>query len=285
MKKYILMAIVTISSAEALEVRYGAGDFDWSGSAFGLIDSTVTLDDKIISISESHANFSDSQWYIFGNIDIHSSDRLDQITDVADGIKDYLPSYLDDLVGIDPFPSSFELSGIDLDIGIGYDVVHNEDGYFGIGVVTGISTPFMEMNNYIDSYKSYAELLDDTSTDVKTYKLGVSLQAGIKFNPSFMLYTTGIYAMQVGEISNEAIDSSFDVTGTYTSLDIGLEYAVESSSIDSGNLYFRVGYSYKHWDIDDIESQVAGILLPDFASVLHMEMEVSYPYVAIGYRF
>ena len=285
MKRYILPLILLAGSANALDLKYGKGDFEWSAGFAGIAEQSVTLDDNIISISEQHLNIGDSPWYIFGNIDIHNSDQLDKITDVADSIRESMPILPIDIIGdIAPFPSSFKISGVDLDIGVGYDIVHNQDGYFGIGVVTGLSTPFMEMNNYLQSYNQLSELLRDTSTDVTTYKLGVSLQAAFTIADSVSIYGTGIYAMQNGDMTNKIVKGTFDVSGTYTSLDLGIRYDFESTA-DNGNFYIKAGYAYKHWAIDDISGGVAGLVLPIMPSLSDMDMTVDYGYIGIGYNF
>jgi len=282
MKRYILPLAVLVSGANALDLRYGQGDFEWSANFAGVMDSTITLDDKVVSISEQHQNFANSSWYYFGNIDIHSSDTLDQVTDIADGIVDLLPFAPDSIV---PFPSSFEVSGVDFDIGIGYDIIQDERGYLGVGVMTGISTPFMEMHNYIDAIDFIDTILEETSTDVKTYKFGISLQGAYSITPNLSMYGTTIYATQTGEMSNDLIDGDFDVSGTYSSFDIGLKYYPSEVMPDQANFYIKGGYAYKHWDIDDIEMSIGGVILPDMMSLITTEMTSDFVYVGVGFSF
>ena len=282
MKKYILPLALLVSGANALDLRYGQGDFEWSANFAGIMDSSVTLDDKVVSISEQHQNFPNSPWYYFGNIDIHSSDTLDQVTDVADGIMDVLPF---SPASITPFPSSFEVSGVDFDIGIGYDIIQDERGYLGVGVMTGISTPFMEMHNYIDTIDFIDTILEETSTDVKTYKFGISLQGAYSITPNLSMYGTTIYATQTGEMSNDLIDGDFDVSGTYSSFDIGLKYYPSEVMPDQANFYIKGGYAYKHWDIDDIEMSIGGVILPDMMSLITTEMTSDFIYVGVGFSF
>ncbi len=282
MKKYILPLVLLVGSANALDLRYGQGDFEWSAGIEGIYESSLTLDDTVVSISEQHQNFPDSNWYYFGNIDIHSSDKLDQVTDIADSIMDSLPFSPSSIA---PFPSSFEVSGVDFDIGIGYDVVSDERGYLGIGIMTGLSTPFMEMHNYIDAIDFIGDILEETSTEVETYKFGVSVQGAYSLTPNFSIYGTGVYASQTGEMSNDLIDSSFDVSGTYSSFDVGMKYYPSEVIVDESNFYIKAGYAYKHWNIDDIEANFAGIAMPDIMSLVTTEMTSDYIYVGIGFSF
>jgi hypothetical protein len=281
-RKYILPLALLVSSANALDLRYGQGDFEWSVGVADLDDRSVTLDDTVITIAEQHANFKDSPWYYFGKVDIHSSDKLDKITDLADSAVDKLPFSPSD---IGPFPSSFEVSGIDLDIGIGYDIARDENGYFGIGFVTGISTPFMEMHNYLEAYDYLSTLLEETSTDVETYKFGISVQGEYNITPEFSIYGTGIYAGQTGTLANDLIASDFDVTGTYSSMDLGIKFYPSGVVEDETNFYINAGYSYKHWEIDDMDVNVGGILNTNLSSVVNTDMTSDFVYVGVGFTF
>ena len=285
MKKYILPLLLATSTTQALDIRYGLGDFEWNMGLLGLVDSSVTVDDTVISINEQHQNFEDSPWYFFGNLDIHSSDTLDTVTDLADGIRSDFPSLINSAMStVAPIPSSFEVSGMDIDLGIGYDVIQDERGYLGVGVVTGLSTPFMEMHNYIDSYNYISNLLEETSTDVSTYKFGLSLQAAYSVTRNISLYGTSIFALQTGEMTNDLINSTLDVSGSYNSMDIGVKFYPSELVDEESNLYLKAGYAYKHWDIDDIESTIAGVVVPSMDSLFQSEMTSDFFYVGLGFK-
>jgi len=271
MKKYILPLLLATSSIQALDIRYGQGDFEWNMGFLGLVGSSVTLDDTVISISEQHQNFSDSPLYYFGNFDIHSSDRLETVTNFADGAQS-------------GFPSSFEVSGVDIDVGVGYDVIQDERGYLGVGVVTGLSTPFMEMHNYVDSYNAISTLLEETSTDVSTYKLGVSLQAAYSLTENISIYGTSIFALQTGEMTNDLVNSSLDVSGSYNAMDIGVKFYPSELVDAESNLYLKAGYAYKHWDIDDTESTIVGAVLPSMNSLFKSELTSDFFYIGLGFK-
>jgi len=281
MKRYILPLVFMASSGNALELRYGQGDFEWKASVLGF-ESSVTIDDRVFSINEQHQNIGDGAWYYFGNIDIHNSKEFNTITNIADEISDALPISPDSIA---PFPTSYQVSGLDIDIGVGYDLYHDDKSFFGIGIMTGISTPYMEMHNIIDSAESINSLLDDTSTDVETYKLGVTLQSELNIAEALSIYGTAIFAYQTGSMSNEIIQSSFDVTGSYTSFDVGIKYYMTNTSGEESNFYAKLGYTYKNWTIDDISGKIGSLLVPNLLSLVETEMSVDYIYVAIGYNF
>ncbi len=283
MKNYILLLLLGVSSTYALELRFGQGDFEWKASMSGFMEGSVTLDDTVISLHEQHAYISNTPWYYFGNLDIHNSKTLNKVTDMADSLMDLLPLAPADFIS--PFPSTFKLSGIDLDIGVGYDVVKNEKGYLGFGIMTGISTPFMDMNNYLDTIEFINDVLKNTSTDVTTYKFGLTAQGAYNINPLLSVYTTGILATQIGEMSNELIDSSFDVSGTYTSLDLGVKYGLNEILHTQKNFYVNAGYTYKHWNIDEINVNFVGVNMPDIMTVIDSELTSDYFYLGMGYDF
>lgn len=301
MKKYVLaltMGSLFVSNLNALDVRVGKGDFEWKVGMSSLFDTSINLDIDVVSFNEQHLNFGQSNFYIFGNLDIYSSDKIDQATDVIDNVMTQnLPNTpIDNILGINtdtannilgnfvPIPSSYEISGIDFNIGIGYDVLKNENGYFGMGLMAGVSTPFLEMENTIDAMMFIYTFLKETSTELMTYKAGLSLQAGYDLGENISLYSTFIYAYQTGDIENTIINSSMDMDGNYQALDVGLKLRPSSDSSWS-NLYATLGYSSKTWDVDTMEATVVGIDTPNIASVFRNDLSTDYAYFGIGYRF
>jgi len=301
MKKYVLaltMGSLFISNLNALDVRVGKGDFEWKVGMSSLFDTSVKLDIDVISINEQHLSFGQSDFYIFGNLDIYSSDTVDKATDIIDNVmlSDLPNTPINNILGINntspndvlgnfvPVPSSYEISGIDFNIGVGYDIVKSDEGYIGMGLMAGVSTPFLEMENPIDAMIFTYNFLKETSTDVMTYKAGLSLQAGYNFGENVSFYSTFIYAYQTGDIENSIVNSSMDVDGNYQAIDVGLKFNPSSDSSWS-NLYATVGYTSKSWDVDTIEATVVGIDTPNIASVFKNDLSTDYAYFGIGYRF
>ncbi len=301
MKKYVLaltMGSLFISNLNALDVRVGKGDFEWKVGMSSLFDTSIELDIDVITLNEQHMNFEDSRYYLFGNLDIYSSDTVDKATDIIDNVMlSKMPNTpISNILGVNntspndvlgnfvPVASSYEISGIDFNIGLGYDIMKSDDGYIGMGLMAGVSTPFLEMENPIDAMAFTYAFLKDTDTDVMTYKAGISLQAGYNFGENVSIYSTFIYAYQTGDIENSIVDSSMDVDGNYRALDIGLELRPSSDSSWS-DLYATIGYTSKAWDVDTIEATVAGIDTPNIASVFRNDLSTDYAYFGIGYRF
>lgn len=298
-----LLSIITIgalaTSLHALDVRFGKGDFKASAGMKNFCNMSVKTDIDVFAINEQHAKVYD-RYYLFGNLDIYSSNTvrthanyMNQLmnTQIVDFPVDWPFDTPNDFIGqFVPVPSSYEVQGVDFDIGMGMDIVQNKAYYLGAGVVTGVSTPFMKMENYAEAANFFMDMLEKTRTDMKTYKAGLSLQAGYNPTKVINLYATGIYAYQTGEVSNSIVNSSMDTDGTYTSLDIGvrinplkLSKAYKHNFLS--NVYVTLGYMYKNWEVDSMKGNVMGFNTPDVMNVFDVDFESNYTYFGIGYNF
>lgn len=282
------LSVVVATNIYAVEVKIGKGDFSWNVGFQNVLKGSIDISTDIIGISEQHYQLGSSKFYLFGNLDIYSSKELDGFTDIIDmGMSQNIPflnNTPNQIMGeFVPVPSSYKMRGADFDIGVGYHLLHNSKGFVGIGVATGISMPFMEMENYIEAGEFFLNGLEKTETEIMTYKAGVSLQGSYKFIDNFGVYSTWICGIQSGEIENDLVKSSMDTSGTYTSFDIGVKYIPNFEFLN--NLYFTLGHSYKKWDIDEIEVEVMGLKTPNFASIFNIDLESSYSYLSMGYQF
>ncbi len=288
----------------ALDVRVGKGDFKSTQGVDDLYDLSVSVDIDVLTLNEQHYNINDSNIYLFGNLDLYSSEQVDTFTNVINTIMNTstptlpinapitLPSTTPNevLSNFVPVPSSYEVRGVDLDIGVGYDVLKDERGYLGLGMMTGISTPMMEMENYLEAMDFYTELLQETKTEMTTYKLGLSLQGGYDFTDYLDLYVTGIYAYQVGEIENAIVRSSMDAKGSYKAFDIGLRFHPATLSEQYKEsfwsaFYLNIGHTYKRWEVEEVKATIAGVDTPDVISYFDIGFESSYTYFGVGYSF
>jgi len=295
MKKFlpiIALSATLASSLSALEIRYGSGEFEMSGGIQNFNDVSVKCDIDVFGVHEQHYLINDKV-YLFGNLEIYSSDKVETFANYADGLMNSsLPSLPINLpfdfstpnafVGnFIPVPSSYEVEGVDFDIGVGVDVVQEDNYYLGIGVVTGVSTPLMKMENYFQALNFFTDILDYTETEMITYKAGLSLQAGFSPNDAIDIYTTGIYAYQTGEITNSIVDSDMDADGSYTSFEVGLRYTPSSMP----NFYLSAGYKYKDWEVDSMKANIMGFETPDLMDTFDIELSSNYSYISVGYKF
>jgi len=281
-RRYILPIIILASSSQAIDIRYGQGNFEWGSDITNITNSSLILDDRIFGINEHHQNLNDSTWYYFGNLNIHDSRQLDTTGDISSSILSLIPDSPDSIA---PFSSSFVASSVDLDIGIGYDIYQDDRSYFGFGLMTGFSTPSMQNRNSIDSGNYIDTLFIETNTDMETYKFGVTMQGAYNLAEIFSLYSSIMLAMQTGSMSNDIINNDLDVMGTYSSFDIGVKYFLTDLSGQESDFYAKLGYAYKYWNLDDIESSANGAYTTDITSLATTEITSDYLYLGIGYNF
>ena len=297
MKRKIVLSLALVTSlAQAMEFRISSGTFNWDmGMPF--MQASFDLDTNIYSISEQHNNFGDSNIYYFYNADIYQSDTMDKMTTfVTRPLTQQVPFFgsfndaVEKYTSI-PVPADYKIRGFDLNLGIGYDIVHNAQGVIGVGVNTGISLPVMKMTNMQKSAKLTYNLLDSTDTTITTYKLGPVVHANFTLASKFMVYGSFSTGFQTGSIENDWVKSSFDVDGSYTTLDLGARYTPWSSTKDLGwirldpKLFFTAGYSYKKWDMD--EAKVNTFNIAEFSSggMVKTSFDTSYFYLGVGYDF
>ncbi len=281
-RKYILPIIILGSASQAMDIRYGQGNFEWSSTITNGADIPMSLDDRVYSINEHHQNLTDTTWYYFGNMDIHDSRQFDTVTAISDTLLDILPNRPETIA---TFPSSFTASGIDLDLGIGYDIYQDDRSYFGIGLMTGFSTPTVASSNYADSSDYINALLYQVNTEMETYKFGIAMQGAYNLAEIFSLYSSVMLAMQSGTMSSDVISSDLDIAGTYSSFDIGLKYYLTDLSGQESDFYAKVGYAYKYWNLDDIEPLINGSTVIDVSSLATTEITSDYIYLGVGYSF
>ncbi|RUM62967.1 MAG: hypothetical protein DSZ05_09325 [Sulfurospirillum sp.] len=288
--------VLMTSLSQAMEFRISSGTFNWEmGMPFMKAD--FDLDSNIYSISEQHNNFGDSRIYYFYNADIYQSDTMDKMTTfVTRPLTQRVPFFgsfndaVEKYTSI-PVPADYKIRGFDLNLGIGYDLFHDAKGVIGVGVNTGLSLPVMKMTNMQKSAKLTYNLLDKTDTTIKTWKLGPVIHANYEIAPKFMVYGSFSAGIQTGTIENDWVKSSFDVDGSYTTLDLGGRYTPWSSTKDLGwirldpKLFFTVGYSYKKWDMD--EAKVNTFNIAEFSSggIVKTSFDTSYFYLGVGYDF
>ena len=300
MKKFttaFLILLLTSNFANAIEVRVGKGTFSWQMGIEKFMNADFDLDVKTISLANPHDNISDSKYYYFYDADLYISSFVNKMTtlmaypitydfgnygSINDAIADYTKL---------PLPSDYKVAGFDLDFGLGYDLYHDKNGYFGVGVITGFSMPVMKMKNLIKSAKLTYQILDKTDTTILTYKIGLGLNAGVALSDSVMLQANAGYAYQTGHIDNDWFKSSFDVNGHYSYYNIALKYKpFEKKGKFAGinfehQLYFTFGYSYKSWHVDEAKVNMFNIFKAKTFGICHTKFSNSQVYMGVGYNF
>ncbi len=295
-RKIVLSLVTACTIAQAVELRVGSATFNWQMD-MGFAHTDFDMDANVYSISEQHNNFGDSKFYYFYNADLYQSDTVDRMTDLITTPLTYdfpiVGSFNDAVTHYTsiPVPADYRIRGFDIDLGIGYDLFKNSKGVLGVGVNTGLSIPVMKMRNLRKSAQITYDLLRNTDTTVKTWKLGPILHANYRIAPRLLAYGSFTAGYQTGSIENDWIKSSLDVDGSYTALDLGMRFTPWQSHKDLGwisldpKLFFTVGYSYKKWTMDKVKVDAFNIAEFSSGGFFKNSFDTNYWYVGVGYDF
>jgi hypothetical protein len=285
-KIFVFYLILLISTSNALELTYGKGNFDYKFSLNGIIDASVDMDVNVLSLREHHFGISDNI-YIFGNLDIYNSDTLDSYTSYINKAADYhpfgFPSASDIASGMGaPVPVSFKMRGIDMSIGIGYDVYKDDKGSIGVGFATGVSMPYIETENMIDNAELFMAILEKTKTEIMTYKLMPSINAHYQIIPMLSFEASLSYGYQFGSISNDYISSDASFKGNVMHSDIALKL----TPFESSKVCFDMGYRYNNWDVESMDVTILNKDFSyDFSQNFDIGFDSSFFYIGAGYNF
>lgn len=294
--KTLLLAgvlLASVTNAQALELRYGSGDFNMGAAAKPLVDMDVTLDVDTWTLAEPHKNINDSRYYYQFRADYFDSDTVNRATDLASlPLTTSLPvigSSVTDLIANNteiPVPADYRIHGLNVDAGIGYDVIKNDKGHLGVGVNTGVSTPFMKVRNMLPAANLALEVMDTFDTKVTTYKAGVSVQGSYQATPWLEVSGNASLNHQTGEMDNGLVGSGVDIDGSYRTLEVAAKIRpaplLKQSALK--NAFITIGHTRSDWDYDEADIttpvgnfQVPGMFDADFAH--------SSTYVGVGYDF
>ncbi len=306
MKKIYKTAFLSLALCSSLlggEIRYGKGTFDMSMGVNKLFTMDMSLDIDVLTLSEHHANIDIKglPFYYYYNVDIYTSDFVNKMTEWASypvrmdipffgaSIEDFVKEYT-----MIPVPADYKIRGFDMDIGFGYDVVKdpsNEENYIGVAVNTGVSMPAMKTENMVEDARLTYDLLKNTKTKIKTYKIGAAIHGNYEIAPKVSVYGFASYGHQTGTIENEYMLSDMDVDGTYTVVDFGIRYTPFSTKKDFGwislspKLYLTLGHTYKKWDVDDVRVNLFKFFSANMFGPFTTEFESQYTYIGVGYSF
>jgi hypothetical protein len=306
--KYKVLSLLALSTiySYGVELRVGQGTFDIDMGISNLMQTEMELDTTVFSIANSHDNFSSSPFYYTYDIDLYTSDFQTADTTVVSQPSyqslqyntSTLTSSSTSVVDTSTLSSEYKITGVDLNFGLGYDLHNNGKSYFGISVMTGLTVPLIEVGSSEDesgesdgSSDDAYNLLDETEFAILTYKLTAGIHAGTQLTPNLLLQGSAAYGMQTGSIDNDWFGASFDVDGTYSSVNLALKYtALQGHQSFLGihfdnELYFVAGYTYKSWDVDTVElgQEDAGTL--SSFGLFDLSFETNYLYAGIGYNF
>ena len=283
MKKIIFILLIMIN-LNALELDYGRGTFDYNFGLNGVMEADVAMDVNVLSIQEKHLRIY-NELFFFANLDIYNSDKLDDMVSYIDRAADFNPfgpsaSDIASSMGA-PVPVSFEMRGIDMSLGLGYELLQKEDSYLSLGLATGFSTPYVETENLIKNAQLFNKILDKTKTEIMTYKLMPSILAYYRFNSIVSTHLSLSYGYQYGSLENNYIKSDASFSGTVLHSDIALHV----SPFKATNIYLDIGYRYNDWNVESMNVTVIDSFSYDFSQNLNLGFASKFFYFGGGYKF
>ena len=284
--KITLLGIAMVTLASSVEVRMGKGEFSASASMAKFWEFEASSDVDVLSVSIPRYNIA-THYYLFGSLDIYSSKRIEWLSGFADWAMEtnlpFFPSLTPNslLSNFVPVPSSYEVEGIDANIGVAKDVVTKPQYRLGVGVLTGFSTPFIKMQNYLDALSFYSDILEYSDTQIKTYKAGMLLEGVFRPHREWNIFAKAIYAYQRGDIRNAMVLGAMKSAGSYGAFEAGVRYTPSALN----NFYISAGYQHKNWQLDSVEVEINPFPSVELSTPLGVEFSSHNSYISIGYRF
>lgn len=290
---YAGLLLLSSSPSHAVELRYGSGEFQMQTAAKPFVQMDTTLDVDTWTLAETHKNFGNSRLYYQLRADYFDSDTVNKLTDLASTpLTTNIPIIGNSLSGLLatnttlPVPADYRIHGVNLDVGVGYDVLRNERGHLGVGVNTGVSTPFMKVRNALPVANLAIKALDTFDTEIKTYKAGIGVQGSYQVAPWLAVSANAAVNKQTAELENAWVNSGFDMDGTYQTLEIAakLKPAVLLQQPRLKNAFVSIGHTRSEWEYDNaaVSTPVATFNAPSFfdANASHENT-----WLGIGYDF
>jgi len=305
----ILLSLLTISALlPASEFQFGSGTFNMKGGFLGLTGKIGT-DVETYSLVERHSNIAGSDFFYNYDFMWYDSETLRQAqhsyNNMATKANNFLPSTSETW----KIPNmDYRVKGLDANIRVGYDVVHEDsDNFLGLGLVVGLTTPWIDSSTDDDTSPSFDFIKDntdnlltasdyfkDSKTSIMTYKIGPTINFQKSFNKNVSVYGIGTYAYQTGYIKNNYINSKLTVNGTFQEYNMGLYFTPFTETYKWGwltlspRIYATMGYKYSKWDVDEVLVNISGAEMSSkILDPLGMKFgfDSSIGYVGVGYSF
>lgn len=295
-QRWLMVAGIATFSAvtHASEVQYGSGTMNLQGGLLGL-ETDISSPVSIYTLKEHHADILSSDWFYNYQVSYYTAQSLTGaggLTSTSLG-GDLLLS-----------ASDYELSGLDGQLTLGYDVYKRGPfDYVGFGVSLGIATPYLKNTGEESGESSGSDdsvpvpLVDGGSatdliasnTEFFGYKVGPKIMASKSFGDYASLFAEASYAWQTMNVENSTLDLSTDVNGSYFSYGVGMRYQPISVKKDLGfmtinpALYMTFGVNYAKLLLDDLSVDLSGNNYDLDESQLKMDSTTLY--FGLGYAF
>ncbi len=307
MKKIVWSLVTLTALISAAEFQYGTGTFNMEGgfTKMGLSPS-VSTDIDTFSLVNRHTNIAGTDAFYSYDVMWMDSKTLKQAQQTYNDLSGTANSMIP-LSSPWEIPSmDYRVKGLDINIKAGYDVLHeNEDNFLGLGLLVGMSIPWIDSSNsaapgtdsleflldHEDAALNLYDLFQKTKTTMMTYKIGPTINFQKSLNKNLSIYGTGSIAYQTGYIENDYIDSKFSVNGSYQEYSAGLYFTPFTETYKWGwlslspRVYATLGYKYSKWDVDDITIDIYKNSIKIDPLVMKFGMDSSVGYFGVGYSF
>jgi len=270
-------------------LTYGKGSFEYQFSITEVMQCSVDMDVNVLTLRETHYPITKSL-FLYGFVDIYQSDKLDDYASYIDKGSDFNPfgpsaSDIASSMGA-PVPVSFEMRGIDLSLGMGYELWQEDKNYLAIGLGSGLSLPYIETENMVDDAELFTAILDTTKTSIMTYKLMPSVQGSYQLFQGVALEGSLAYGFQYGSLENDYIRGESDFSGTLLQSDLSLKYRPIPTENIYKNLFVEIGYRYNDWQVEQMKvSMIDPALSYDFAQHLDLGFASHFFHIGAGFQF
>jgi len=285
MRKLLLSGVFAVSLM-AGEFDFGKGTLKIQGGFLGL-DSEKSANVVSYSLSEQHKNIFSTNWFYKYNITWFQSK---DVVNAQQSVNVNLNGSQTNLI----LPmTDYKYEGLDANFVLGKDIYKQKDSHLGIGLLLGLSLPWIESkkdsDNNDDTSSYILNAMKKSKTEIKTFKIGLNVNVNKDFNRFFALYASGSYAYQTGNVKNDYANVDSNSEGNFKAFEAGLRFTPFSYKKKIGmitltpKLYFTLGYRHSYWKLKDIAIDITGnnILFGKNS----LEIKTSIGYVGVGYSF
>ncbi len=295
MKRNLLLLLCCLSlPASAIEVTLGQGSFTSTASLKGLMKADIDLSTVSLSVAQPATPVGQLPVLWSARLELFQSGFVNQATDFASQpVSTDIPllgSSIDDLAATltpIPVPADYRVYGIDLDVRLDWPLIMNNKGYIRLGINSGLTLPFMETRNMGRDANVFLDLLETTSTSIRSYKLGPAISVSWAATPAIRLQGEWVVNIQRGTLENDLLGSGIDIEGRYTRFDAGIRIQPRQwphylQWLENG--YLLAGYRATRWDYDkaSFSFRQASLTIP---AILDMDFTQSTIYLGLGVSF
>ena len=285
----LFMTMVLLSSLLfGVEFRVGKGTYKSEFQIMDFMDYDVSYDTLVFGLTVPRVEIVD-RLFFYGDFDYHTTDTRNTTIYFNNIVANYdFPIFgsannmANRVLDMTPIDGDFEGLGIDLNFGLGYDLVNNNNSYFAITLNSGASLPTISAKNLDEKTEFAFKMMKKWDLDLTTYKIGPSLRGKTQIGDYFELYSSFGFGFQKAYIESDLFKSSVDSKGRYSNFDIGLK--INSSRLPK-DLKLTFGYTYKKWSVDRVDVNLYNFFEFDVMRPFDMDLSSKYGYVGVEYRF